>query len=104
MMGQSNLSILKKGCLNIFLLFKGELKNPAKAIPTGTIVACCIVCFVYVLVMFMIAGTTPKPILNNNYTFLQAINFWPPIVFIGIFLSSFSAALSSLIGKGHIIY
>ena len=80
----------------------GELKNPSKAIPRGTILACTVVCTVYVILMFLIGATCPKALLNNNYTFLQAISFWPPIVFIGIFLSSFSAALSCLIGMGFL--
>lgn len=54
--------------------------------------------------MMFIAATCPKALLNNNYTFLQAINFWPPIVFIGIFFSSFSAALSSLIGASRVLH
>ena len=54
--------------------------------------------------MMFIAATCPKALLNNNYTFLKAINFWPPIVFIGIFFSSFSAALSSLIGASRVLH
>ena len=54
--------------------------------------------------MFLIGATCPKALLNNNYTFLQAISFWPPLVFIGIFLSSFSAALSCLIGASRVLY
>ena len=54
--------------------------------------------------MFLIGASCPKALLNNNYTFLQAISFWPPIVFIGIFLSSFSAALSCLIGASRVLY
>ncbi|CAG5105720.1 Oidioi.mRNA.OKI2018_I69.chr1.g2393.t1.cds [Oikopleura dioica] len=83
---------------------QGELKNPSKSIPVGTIAACSIVCFTYILLMMFIAATCPKALLNNNYTFLQAINFWPPIVFIGIFFSSFSAALSSLIGASRVLH
>lgn len=83
---------------------KGELKNPSKSIPIGTIAACGVVCFTYIVLMFLVGATCPKALLNNNYTFLQAISFWPPIVFIGIFLSSFSAALSCLIGASRVLY
>jgi potassium/chloride transporter 9 len=83
---------------------KGELKNPSRSIPLGTIAACSVVCFVYIILMFFIAATCTKDLLLNNYTFLQPISFWPPIIFIGIILSSFSAALSCLIGASRVLY
>ena len=57
-------------------VFLGELKNPSRAIPLGTIAACSVVCFVYIILMFFIAATCTKDLLLNNYTFLQPISFW----------------------------
>ncbi|XP_077972044.1 solute carrier family 12 member 9-like isoform X3 [Styela clava] len=81
----------------------GELKNPSKAIPVGTILACLITWFIYLLLMVFIAATTPRDILQCSYTFLVSINVWPPFVVIGIFASSASAVLSQLIGASRIL-
>ena len=61
-------------------------------------------CLVYIILMFFISATCSKELLLHNYTFLQPISFWPPIIFIGIILSSFSAALSCLIGASRVLY
>ena len=62
----------------------GELKNPSRSIPKGTIAACATVCLVYIIIMFFIAATCTKDLLLNNYTFLQPISFWKGAAFFKI--------------------
>lgn len=43
-------------------------------------------------------------LLQRNYSFLGDINIWPPLVTIGVYLSSISASMSNLIGASRILY
>jgi len=82
----------------------GELKNPGRSIPFGTIAACCITFMVYLVFMILISASTPRELLHCSYSFLLTINVWPPFVAFGVFFSSMSAALSCLIGASRILF
>ncbi|CAG2113610.1 unnamed protein product [Medioppia subpectinata] len=71
----------------------GELKDAGKSIPRGTLGA----------VFFLTASTCPGELLQNNYLFMQDINFWRPFVAIGIFAATLSASLSNLIGASRVL-
>lgn len=43
-------------------------------------------------------------LLQRDYSFLGDINIWPPMVTIGIYSSTMSAAMSNLIGASRILY
>jgi potassium/chloride transporter 9 len=58
---------------------------------------------VYVLLFLFSAATVSRPMLQNNYGFLQDINNVPPLVIMGIFAATLSAALSTLIGASRIL-
>ncbi|CAF3840149.1 unnamed protein product, partial [Adineta steineri] len=81
----------------------GGLSNPNRSIPTGSISAIIYVFIIYIIETLLIAATTDRYTLLNNYLFLQEINIWQPFVTIGTIFAVFSACLSSLIGASRIL-
>ncbi|XP_041377713.1 solute carrier family 12 member 9-like isoform X2 [Gigantopelta aegis] len=81
----------------------GELKDPSKSIPKGTLSAVAFTFGSYFIVFVLIGGSCTRYLLINDYVFLQRINGWPPFVVMGIFAATLSAALGNLIGASRIL-
>ena len=99
-------AIVFNGCTGILAgaNLSGELKDPSVSIPKGTLLAQLYTFIVYAIMYILAAFTCSKELLQMNYTFLQPINFWPPLVFIGTILVTMSAALSAMIGGSRVLY
>ncbi len=81
----------------------GELRNPRKSIPLGTLSAIGLSCVVYVLLAVWIskAGTVDE--LTSNYTLMLDRSLWAPGVLAGLLGATFSSALTSLVGAPRIL-
>ncbi|KAI2547095.1 solute carrier family 12 member 9, partial [Homo sapiens] len=99
-------AVLFNGCTGIMAgaNMSGELKDPSRAIPLGTIVAVAYTFFVYVLLFFLSSFTCDRTLLQEDYGFFRAISLWPPLVLIGIYATALSASMSSLIGASRILH
>nr|XP_033780052.1 solute carrier family 12 member 9 [Geotrypetes seraphini] len=99
-------AVMFNGCTGIMAgsNMSGELKNPSNSIPKGTIIAVIYTFIIYFLLFFMTAFTCDRTLLKQDYGFFRSINVWPPFILIGVYSTSLSASMSTLIGASRILH
>ncbi|MBE8162579.1 MAG: amino acid permease [Bdellovibrionaceae bacterium] len=79
------------------LSMSGDLKNPSKSIPSGTIAAVIVGYIIYVAVAFALYHLASPHLLNTNSLIVTKVARFAPIIFLGIWMASLSSALGSLL-------
>ncbi len=82
----------------------GELKNPKKSIPTGTLWAIGVSFIIYILLAFWISRSATEEELLNNYYIMVEKAYVGPVIIAGILGATFSSALASIIGSSRILF
>jgi solute carrier family 12 sodium/potassium/chloride transporter 2 len=81
----------------------GDLKNPRRSIPIGTMAAIGLSLVIYVLLAYWLArSATPQELVGNYYVMIDKA-YWGPVVIAGLFGATFSSALASLVGSARIL-
>ncbi|KAL5477218.1 hypothetical protein EMCRGX_G023982 [Ephydatia muelleri] len=103
---KSVFAIFFSGCIGIMggVNISGDLKNPSRAIPEGTILALGITLALYLVMFTFTAFTCGRDLLINNYNFLYEINAAGPIISVSVFAITLSASLANLIGATKILH
>ncbi len=81
----------------------GDLKDPKKSIPSGTISAIVIGFVVYIGLTFFFAYTVDPVVLATNKNVLTLIAVVPVLVIVGIWGATLSSALGSILGAPRIL-
>lgn len=81
----------------------GDLKDPKRSIPAGTIAAIGTGMLVYVGLAVFIAARVDVSSMRNSTDILSAIALFPPAVVAGIWGATLSSALGSILGAPRIL-
>ncbi len=81
----------------------GDLKDPRRAIPYGTMWAIGLSAIIYVAIAVWAARTGTLTELSENYTHVIDQSFFPPLVLIGLLGATASSALAGLVGGPRIL-
>jgi amino acid transporter len=81
----------------------GELKNPRKSIPVGTLAAIVLSLVIYLLIAYWLARSASTDELLNNYTIMAEKAAWAQLIVAGLLGATFSSALSSIVGAPRIL-
>jgi len=82
----------------------GELKDPRKSIPVGTLWAIAVSFVIYMALAYWVARSASEEELLNNYSIIMEKSFFPPLVIAGVLGATFSSALASMVGSSRILY
>lgn len=75
----------------------GDLRNPRKSIPLGTLSATLVGMFVYILVVVKLAHSASPEEMASDQFIMSRIALWGPIIPIGLGAASLSSAIGSIL-------
>ncbi|TWU60017.1 Amino acid permease [Rubripirellula tenax] len=81
----------------------GDLANPSKSIPRGTLAAVVVTGVVYLSQAFLLGCARPAEELIGNNMVIRDIAVWPMLITAGVFAATLSSALGSMMGAPRIL-
>ncbi len=81
----------------------GDLKDPKKNIPAGTLSSIGIGMIVYFSLALLFGFFVDRELLLNDYNFLTQIALWSPLVVAGVWGATLSSALGGILGAPRIM-
>lgn len=82
----------------------GELKDPKRSIPTGTLWAIAVSFIIYIVLAFWISRSASESELTSNYYIMVDKAYFGPLIIAGILGATFSSALASIVGSSRILF
>ncbi len=82
----------------------GELKDPARSIPRGTLAAVAVTAVIYSVQAFMLAGSRSRGELIGDSMIIADIAVLPILIAGGVFSATLSSALGSMMGAPRILH
>jgi amino acid transporter len=81
----------------------GDLANPSKSIPKGTLLAIGVTAVVYLSQAVLLGCARPADELISNNMVIRDIALWPIAITAGVFAATLSSALGSMMGAPRIL-
>ncbi|KAJ5175293.1 uncharacterized protein N7482_001170 [Penicillium canariense] len=81
----------------------GDLKNPSKSIPKGTLGGLALTFIAYLLVILAMAASITRQSLYDNVNVIQIVNFSDTVILMGEFATSLFSALMGVIGSAKLL-
>lgn len=81
----------------------GDLRDPARSIPIGTLGAVFVTAIVYISMGVFLAGARPHTELIGNNLIVSEISQWAILITAGVFAATLSSALGSMMGAPRIL-
>ena len=81
----------------------GDLRNPGRSIPRGTLWAIVVTALVYACMALFLAGTRTASDLTSDNLIISDIAQWPILITAGVFAATLSSALGSMMGAPRIL-
>ena len=81
----------------------GDLKDPGRSIPIGTMVAIGVAFVIYLALAVFLAIQIQTPSLQSNMNIWMDVAVFPPLVVAGIWGATLSSALASILGAPRVL-
>jgi amino acid transporter len=81
----------------------GDLKDPGRSIPRGTIAAILVTAVVYLVLAVLLGGVAPRGQLIDDSMVMHDVSMVPWLVTAGVFAATLSSALGSMMGSPRIL-
>lgn len=82
----------------------GDLKNPARSIPRGTLLAIGVTTIIYAAQMILVAGSSSREALETGgFEALQDMSLFGPLIIVGVLAATLSSSLGSFLGAPRIL-
>ncbi|MCA9216960.1 MAG: amino acid permease [Planctomycetales bacterium] len=81
----------------------GDLRDPGRSIPTGTLLSVAATGCVYLTMAALLAASRPHETLTHDNMVVSDIARWPVLIAAGVFAATLSSALGSMMGAPRIL-
>ncbi|EYE94894.1 putative cation chloride cotransporter [Aspergillus ruber CBS 135680] len=81
----------------------GDLRNPSRSIPSGTLSGLALTFITYTLVILAMAASITRASLYNNANVMQVVNLSGVVILLGEFATSFFSSLMGVIGSAKLL-